>query len=140
MVVLYDVYVSDSCKKVAVNGSEASNVEGFNNRQFTPALAAKHVPKLLEVLPFALREAVHETPGQERLLPAQRELHCLGHVVQRAIMFFDILLVGRPASKYSAYVFTTLLEMDPQRNGALKAAQSCVRRVTQLAPPLLAVD
>ncbi|CAE7864540.1 Mlf, partial [Symbiodinium necroappetens] len=114
----------------------AAAVEGWNHRQFTPALAVKNVNLFLTRLPLMYSQASTPLVDQDGLfaIGAKRKIKWT-EVVCRAIMYFDTKLTGQSPSVYSLSVFSALAELHPSRPNGLTSVKKFVQNVDTIAAP-----
>ncbi|CAE7039867.1 abcB2 [Symbiodinium sp. CCMP2592] len=126
--------------KTQIVALPSSAVEGWNHRQFTPALAAKNVNLFLSRLPHMYSQVsspLVDSDGQFAM-SAKRKIKW-SEVVCRAIMYFDTRLTGQSSQMYSSSVFSALAELHPSRSNGLLAVKKFVQNVDSIAPPWLAI-
>ncbi|CAE7658027.1 abcB2 [Symbiodinium sp. CCMP2456] len=115
-------------------------VQGWNNRQFTPALVQKNATLYLRRLPSLYSSTSTPLLDDKECFRSGKKSLKWEEICSRAVMYFDTILVGKAGQVYSSHVFNMLAEMHPSRSGSLKSVAKFVRDVDSIAPAWLALS
>ena len=115
-------------------------MQGWNNRQFTPALVQKNASLFLSRLPGLYSSTSTPLLDSNGCFLSGKKALKWDEICSRAIMFFDTILLGKTGQVYSSHVFNRLAELHPSRSGSLKSVAKFVRDVDSTAPAWLALS
>ena len=114
-------------------------MQGWNNRQFTPALVQKNATLFLRRLPNLYSSTSTPLLDSNECFHSGKKVLKWEEICSRAIMFFDTTLLGKAGLVYSSHVFNMLAAFHPSRSGSFKSVAKFVRDVDATAPPWLAL-